>query len=108
MQGLERMNAATSEQLDELSMRFRQGLRNNADLFDRHAYRKHAPGQTDRGIINASLYDVMSTGLAKVPNSLVRERAEKFRAAFFELLKNEDFNIAITYGPNSPKRPPAL
>lgn len=98
---LERMNDMEEEDLTALSETFRLGLQNNFDLFERHAFRKHSPDQSYRSVVNASLWDVMSTGLARYSNTLVREKADEFRAAFFALLDDKDFNDAITYSPNS-------
>ena len=100
---LEIMNDLDKDALGTLSHRFQLGLRNNFKLFDRHAFRKHLPNQHDRGVINASLWDVMTTGLARFPHEFVMDRAEAFRSVFYALLKNQDFNGAITYGPNSTK-----
>lgn len=98
---LEMMNASDHGFLDDLSRKFRLSLENNYHLFGRHAFRKHEPNQTERNIINASLWDVMSTGLLRYPRDLVKEREDQFRTAFYALLKDEAFNDAITYSPNS-------
>ncbi len=100
---LVKMNDMAQTDLDELSNRFRQSLQNNFNLFGTQAFRKHRPDQADRGVINASLWDVMTTGLARYPIELVLERKAKFCEAFYVLLDNTDFVAAITYGPNSTK-----
>lgn len=101
---LESMNAMSDETLDQLASTFQRGLRNNFELFGKHAFRKHAPGQQDRSILNASLWDVMSTGLARYSVDHVKENADQLREAFYDLLSESDFNDAITYGPNSTKK----
>jgi hypothetical protein len=95
------MNAMTEEKLAELSARFRLGLQNNVYLFDRHAFRKHSPDQATRSVVNASLWDVMSTGLSRYPHELVTEKAEELKGAFYPLLEDTEFIDAITYSPNS-------
>ncbi len=100
---LREMNDASETQLSDLSSAFRKTLSLNADLFGRHAFRKHSPGQDSRSILNAALWDVMTTGLARYSKSLVIERAQVLRSGFYELLKDERFNRSITYGPNSAK-----
>ena len=100
---LEIMNHVEKDALVDLSRRFHLGLHNNYELFERHAFRKHVPNQRERSVINASLWDVMTTGLAKIPHDAVVEHAAAFRRVFFELLRNTDFNAAITYSPNSTK-----
>ncbi len=101
---LGRMNRAGDEALDEVREVFHRTLTNNHMLFQRQAFRKHEPDQDRRGVINASLWDVMSTGLAPYDVMRVLERAEAFRAAFFALLQDEKFNEAITYGPNDARK----
>ena len=82
----------------------RNSLLNNQRAFGVHAFRKHRPGADRRSVLNASLWDVMSTGLANVPQELLKDRVEHFRAVFFALLNEPDFERAITYGPNTPKQ----
>ena len=101
--GLRKMNAETGE-LPALSKQFRVTLDNNFYLFEKHAFRKHVPAQVDRHIINASLWDVMSTGLSRYPRNIVEGRSTAVRGAFFRLLDNEDFSDSITRGPNSVKQ----
>ena len=98
------MNRARSEALQDLREAFRRTLENNYLFFGKYAFRKHEPDQDWRGVINASLWDVMSTGLARYEVTHVLKRAEKLRAAFFALLKDEHFNEAITYGPNDARK----
>ena len=98
------MNRAGDETLDEVREAFRRALTNNHMLFRKQAFRKHEPDQDRRGVINASLWDVMSTGLATYDVMHVLERAEAFTTAFFKLLKDEKFNEAITYGPNDARK----
>jgi hypothetical protein len=98
---LDRMNEMASDDLAILSRDFHRGLKNNLDLFGRHAFRKHTPDQTDRSVVNASLWDVMSSSLAHYSNESVVQKAEQLRAVFYPLLNDKDFNDAITYSPNS-------
>ena len=98
------MNGTNDAGLSRLSAGFRRGLANNFSLFSRHAFRKHEPGQERRGVLNASLWDVMSTGLSRYPHSTVERRREALLQEFFRLLKNDEFNIAVTYGPNDAKK----
>jgi hypothetical protein len=98
---LEQMNTMSENDLKLLSKTFRLGLQNNFELFERHAFRKHSLGQSNRSVVNASLWDVMSTGLSRYPNELVKRKADEFQKAFFTLLEDGVFNDAITYSPNS-------
>ncbi len=101
---LTRMNTLPQEELDKLSAKFRNALGNNLLVFNEHAFRKHEPGQQRRSIVNASLWDVISTGLAEVPEAEVRARVELLRERFHTLMRDHEFLEAITYGPNTPKK----
>ena len=98
--GLKAMNDEP-EILPGLSSEFKVTLDNNYRLFNRHAFRKHAPGQVSRSVLNASLWDVMSTGLSRYPKEAVKENSYAVREAFYRLMGNKDFVDAITRGPNS-------
>ena len=97
------MNTAP-DRLPELSSRFRRGLANNFRLFGRNAFRKQQPDQEQRGVLNASLWDVMSTGLSGYEMHVVEQSPDALRAGFFRLLDDDDFKISITYGPNDPRK----
>lgn len=101
---LRKMNEMEDSELSRLSDDFRRGLSNNLVLFDRHAFRKHAPEQERRSVLNASLWDVMSTGLSHYPQDLIATCAKPLRNAIYTLLDDDEFNIAITYGTNDTKR----
>lgn len=103
-QCLRHMNALESAELEALSAEFRRGLANNLLLFKRHAFRKHLPDQTSRSVLNASLWDVMSTGLSRYEERRVSACAETVRKAVYDLLADEDFNASITYGTGDAKR----
>ena len=103
-ESLRNMNRQSDKDLSRLGTAFRRGLGNNFSLFGRHAFRKHTRGQERRGVLNASLWDVMSTGLARYSREQVDASADALREAFHELLEDEEFNIAITYGPNDPRK----
>lgn len=100
--GLKILNAEPAK-IDEMRDRFRCALRNNKAVFGKHAFRKHRQVNQPRSVINASLYDVMSTGLANLDEELVLARAEALRQRFYALMDNQEFITAITYGPNTPK-----
>ena len=101
---LREMNRMDESELSRLSKKLRLSLANNLLSFKRHAFRKHTPGQSKRGVLNASLWDVMSTGLSYYPRDQIEKRAEDLRQGIWCLLSDEDFNIAITYGPNDARK----
>ena len=98
--GLEKMNAET-ESLSELSDQFRTTLHNNFYLFNKHAFRKHECGQEQRNVLNASLWDVMSTGLSRYSTQIIEKHSSEVKGRLYSLLKNDEFVDSITRGPNT-------
>jgi hypothetical protein len=101
--GLKEVAKLSSGELKALCERFRLGLANNFTVFGKHAFRKHKSQDQTRSIINASLYDVMVAELSTRPASIVSERVERLRQAFYSRMDDERFIRSITYGPNTPK-----
>ena len=100
-QTLKKMNSLSSEGLANLSKLLRTGLSNNLNLFGPYAFRKHTQEQDGRRApINASLWDVMCTGLAKYEEAAVHSQKKTILSAFYCLLEDEDFNDAISLGTN--------
>lgn len=100
---LVKMNEHT-DVLPVLSEQFETTLGNNLHLFGRHAFRRHELGQERRSVLNASIWDVMSTGLSRYPQQIVEENSSEMRAGFYRLMQDDDFVNAITYGTNDAKR----
>ena len=104
-QTLKCMNALGPEEFENLSAQLQTGLANNHNLFGRYAFRKHTAEQEGRrGFINASLWDVMCTGLSKYDEETVNAHKTMLLSAFYDLLVNVEFNDAITLGTNQANR----
>ena len=103
-EALTRMNKMEATELSRLSTEFRNGLSNNLIVFGEHAFRKHSEGQTRRSAINASLWDIMSTGLSRFPPSVVKPQADDLRDALHLFMEDDDFVASITYGTNDTRR----
>lgn len=101
---LEAMNRMGEEDLKKLSDMFRVSLINNIRIFGKHAFRKHTRGQDARSVINASLWDVMSTGLSNYSEHIVEARESAIRNALYDLFLNDDFIESITLGTNQVNR----
>ena len=101
--GLVKMNTEPAI-LERLSLQFRTALSNNLQLFGKHAFRKHIRDQDSRSVLNASLWDVMSTGLSRYDEPVVKYHSDSLRNAFYRLMNDDTFVDAITYGPNDPKK----
>ncbi|MFI3189044.1 hypothetical protein BCS42_08280 [Crenothrix sp. D3] len=98
---LKKMNQLEEASLIELSNKFQNSLQNNFTLFPRQAFRKHNQSQSRLGVINASLWDVMTTGLSGYSNEEVKHHADKLRKHFYELLQDLRFVNSITGSTNS-------
>lgn len=101
---LRKMNNLSAGELEQLSAQLKSSLSNNVKVFERHAFRKHSNVQNPRSVINASLWDVMSTGLSRYSESIVEARADALREGFFALVGDPEFDKSITYGTNDTKR----
>ena len=102
--GLKLMNKLSPDNLNKLSANFRVSLQNNFNVFGNHAFRKHSNNSHNRSMLNASLWDVMSTELSRYSESLVEARADEVRSAFYSLMENGEFITSITYGTNDTKK----
>ena len=101
---LKKMNSMEESELSRLSSELHTGMVNNYAIFRQHAFRKHESDQERRSVLNASLWDVLSTGLSRVDQDQASERAPELRRAIQKLFEDEDFNKAITYATNDTKR----
>ena len=98
---LNRMNDMDDEELNALSALLRTSLANNFTVFGPQAFRKQPEGQQKRSVINASIWDVMATGLSRYDEEEVRAHADDLRKAFSLLLNNPTFDQSITRGTNA-------
>jgi len=101
---LRKMNKYSKPDLDRLSSELRLCLENNYMLFGKHAFRKHVGPRETRSVLNASLWDVMSTGLSRYPKEEVLCHADAIRAGFYELMTNSEFIDANTFSPNTARK----
>jgi len=103
-ESLSRMNRMSESELETLSEEHRRSLKNNLTIFGRHAFRKRTWPPHRRSVINASLWDVMSTGLSRYSESRIKSSADSLKSAIEDLLDVEEFNNAITYATNGTAR----
>lgn len=101
---LKKMNKLTENELKKISTQFRTSLTNNFKVFGQHAFRKHLNIQASRSVLNASLWDVMSTVLSHYSEHVVEARAKEINSAFYALMGDNEFMTCITYGPNDMKK----
>ena len=106
---LRRMNNMSSDDLARLSEEFQLSMENNYLLFEKHAFRKsilswYKEGEQGRNVLNASIWDVMSTGLSRYHADHVEESAERLRESICTLLQDDEFQASITISTNESKR----
>lgn len=99
-----RMNEMDDGELAKLSSIFQTGLRNNLNVFGRHAFRKRRRDQDQRSVINASIWDVMVTGLSRMEADVVESHAGALQEGFYQLMEDDEFIASVTYGTNDTRR----
>jgi len=102
--GLRVMSHMENSKIEELRHALRRTLRNNYNIFGKHAFRKQRRGVDKRSVINAALWDVMSTGLSYYNEDYIGSIGGDLKMGFLELLDNEEFQTAITLSTNDDKR----
>ena len=100
--GLKQMNSVGAAGLSALAAEFANSLTSNYQVFGEHAFRKSlAAGCDKRSVLNAALWDVMSTGLAAYNPRAVAKHKDAVLCVTRGLLENEDFQSTITLGTGS-------
>lgn len=99
-----KMNNFDDVTLQVLSDEFRKSLENNVIVFGKHAFRRHEPRQPLRSVLNASLWDVVSTGLSKDPSETIRKYSSQIQETMFNLFGDEDFIASITRGTSDTRK----
>ena len=101
---LERLNKEGDDVLRELKGEFIQSMRNNCELFGRHAFRRSlATGKGKRSVINLALFDVFSWVFTKIPRRRIDEDGNQIRKIIIKLIADPIFKEAITHSTNSTK-----
>jgi len=101
---LKKMNRMSGAELETLSAQFHRSMNNNFAVFGRHAFRKSIGTDGGRSVINASIWDVMSTGLSRYSEAEVLSRANELENGLCSLLNTSEFLKAITAGTNEVKQ----
>jgi hypothetical protein len=102
---LRRMNnSLNSDDYVKLSVKFRNSMEANMQIFGRHAFRKTLADPANswgRSVINVALFDVFSTLLAEIPADIIKEKAVAISSASATLIHLAEFNEAISRSTNS-------
>lgn len=98
------MNKMDEGERSSLSNQLHRSLKNNLKLYGKSAFRKPRPESEPRSVINASLWDVLSTGLSHYDESLVQSSRNNLKESINTLLHDEEFNAAISHSTNDKKK----
>ncbi|WP_062207665.1 DUF262 domain-containing protein [Streptomyces sp. NBRC 109706] len=103
---MHRVNDLDDAQRDVLAREFRKAMRCATDLFGEHAFRKWHGGRA-KSPINKALFEAVAVNLAALDDGqreeLVASR-DKVHKRFFALLKDWDFDRAISVATGDPKK----
>ena len=103
-QTLREMNRMNQSGLHNLSHQLQNGLSNNFELFGTYSFRKHTRQhriqKSRHNPINASLWDVMCTGLSLYSLNDIKLKKSALLSEFYLLLKDEEFQSTITLSTN--------
>lgn len=98
---LEKINTFSPTQIENLKKIFMSSMDRCFVIWGEHCFRKQFRGQERRNVINAALFDVLSTKMAVYQKSLKKLNIEQMREALLTLFENQQFNQSISYSTNS-------
>lgn len=100
------VNRLSPEQRGEVALEFRQAMKCATDVFGEHAFRKWRGG-TGKSPINKALFETVAVNLATLSaeerSALVAFRDDVLKG-FFELMKDWDFDRAISVATGDTKK----
>jgi len=100
------LNKMPDSQIEKLEKRFLRAMKWAADIFGLQAFRR--PSQAGRrSAINKSLFEVWSVNLDNLNDAQLRrlvERREKLNQKYLELVKNPEFDKAISFATGASER----
>lgn len=98
---LQYMNGLDNHALAKLATAFERSMKNNYQMFANRAFRKHTSMNTRRSVINIALFDVFSVQMTKYSESFVKTHVDQMQSLFYDLIKDSDFDDAISSSTNS-------
>lgn len=104
---MHRINRLGDDQREGFALEFRAAMRCATDLFGDHAFRKWRGGKAKSPINNKALFEAVAVNLAvlsdhgRVTSVTSRDRVLE---EFFELMKDWDFDRAISVATGDPKK----
>lgn len=101
------LNKLAEPEVEDLSIRFKRTMVDCYRLFRDQAFRKQKRANPRRSPINRALFEVWSASVeALLPTDVVRleTKSAELRQRFLNLLEDNDFDAAITYGTGDPRK----
>lgn len=97
------MNKMDGSELQEMYDNFIKSMNINYELFERHAFRKSLleSNYAARTVINVSLFEVVSTLIAKNYQFINENNKELYKESIRFALNDYSFNYAISYSTNN-------
>ncbi len=98
---MKKLNALSPTETAKLEAEFVKAMSASNAIFGSHAFRKRYSRQASRSPINKALFEAVSTNLARLSSShiaLLIERRDEVQDEFIKLLKDYDFERAISQG----------
>ncbi len=101
---LKKMNQLSAAELAQLGNIFAKSLRINYKLFGQHSFRKFIQMEQNRSVLNASLWDVLSTAFIPYFDHDIDAKHDQIFTAVRDLFQESEFNSAITISTNDTKK----
>jgi len=101
---LKKMNQMSTDELAQLGSIFAKSLRINYKLFGQHSFRKFSQKEKNRSVLNASLWDVLSTAFIPYFDHDIDTKHDQIFNAVRDLFQESEFNSAITISTNDTKK----
>lgn len=101
------LNKKSETELNQLEERFKKAMVNSVEIFGDDAFRKRYKPDDSRKQINKALYDSWSVNLGclnEEQSKKVINRSNVIREKFIELMKDKNFDGAISQGTGDPRR----
>ncbi|NOV01921.1 DUF262 domain-containing protein [Paenibacillus planticolens] len=101
------LNKKTENELTDLQNKFKKAMINSASIFEDDAFRRRYKASDGRKQMNKALFDTWSVNLGLLNDEQcekVVNNRELIKEKFIELMKDKDFDGAISQGTGDPRR----
>ncbi|CAM3602892.1 MULTISPECIES: DUF262 domain-containing protein [Paenibacillus] len=101
------LNRKSDQELVELEARFKRAMVNSIEIFGDDAFRRRYNLNDNRKQINKALFDTWSVNLGNLDDEQSKKairRSELIKEKFIELMKDKNFDSAISQGTGDPRR----